>query len=693
MRTPCSTSTTPFSAPLSPIAQLQRQLSPEAQVMLRKISSALSMPVDAPGLRAVISIANHAVRAYGAVLSAPTAQFIAIVELLEMLKNECEKHFLQCLDPADAPLRRRLIKNSAWALMLEMSRLPVPKGLLVAAGVELAYCLAIGKVFPAGYAKNLRRALGPALDFLPAAAQTKDGEAAWIPHFRKVGRAAIKIFEAAPQPPEPPQSFRDVAIKTLRGTSLLTDTRHRQGVLDHSHLSQLVLVEAAQSLRHAAIAGCDDAVLAVLTFLSGLSLRTTHRIPLAGESDDWVMELDVDEGILRIDLDLVFSNAAHPRDASTHRPAGRIIAKPLPVFLADILTKRLDAAPSALFVHELLPAATCDGKRLALHNDALGIEPSIARFVRSAAGFAIQRGADRLAAAVLANDFGVIPASKLYYCHIERGEVWEVARIIYENLGWGAPAPYSEGMSFGSRVAPTRAAVAEWHATLCNDLELLDPGRNAGIESICSFHNRYAEACASITVFCLASRGTARIRLTADALTEDAESILLFDKRVGNLPRPLPVPVNAVVARQAKLWGTHCKALERRLATKGIAPDHELRRRLQAIVKQERVEIFFQVDKELRPRPLSCHQLVRAGSKDYGFESDFGRHFWELELRRAGVQSTTIDLLLRHQVQGIEGHRSTTDRSLMSSFLEIVTAQERVLTELGVAAHVGLSKK
>ena len=62
------------------------------------------------------------------------------------------------------------------------------------------------------------------------------------------------------------------------------------------------------------------------------------------------------------------------------------------------------------------------------------------------------------------------------------------------------------------------------------------------------------------------------------------------------------------------------------------------------------------------------------------------------ELRFAGIRSNVIDLLLRHQVAGIEGHRSTADRSLAACFAEIVAAQEKVLTELGIKPLVGLAK-
>jgi hypothetical protein len=683
-----------FASPQSPISRLLQELTSESQLMLRKLASVLTTPVDAPALLSVLATAAQAVNAYGKTLLAPTEAFQQIAKTLEALKDECSGNPQFYAAAADDPLRRRLLKNSAWALLLEMSKGPTPESLLVAAGVELAYCLATSKNFPNGYATNLRRALGPALDFLRPADDTKEGEPAWLPHFRKVSREARKLFEAGPLPPDDGRqaSFNEVAINTLRGASLFPGIRHRQGILDHSHLSPAMLVASAGALRSSAVDGCDDSALAILAFLSGLSFRVTHRIPLAGATDDWVMELDVEAGILRTDLDQVFTKSARPREASAHRPAARVIAKPLPLFLADTLMVRLNENPDALCVADLLPQASCNGSRLALTEEKFGIEPSVARFIHSAAAFAINRGVDRLAAAVIANDFGVIPASKVYYCHIDRSEIWDVAGNLYDGLGWGLPTPYAEGMAFGSRVAPIREAIRNWHQWLRDDLARLKPGKNSRIEALLAFHNRYTEASAAIIVFCLASRGTARIRLTADALTENVDSIQLFDKKVGHLPRPLPVPVNTLVASQAGLWRAHCRALEKRFEKKGIASDSPIRKRLKAVADSDHVEMFFRIDGKLRPQPISCHQLVHSWPTEFGFDSDFGRHFWESELRPSGVKSTVIDLFLRHQVAGIEGHRSTSDRSLAACFAEIVASQKRVLAEMGIKPLVGLAK-
>lgn len=678
------------------ISQLLEILSAEPQTTLRNLMSALRAPMDAPLVGSVIDCACLAVAAYGSTLTAPTDEFRRVEQMLKTLQIECKQN-CTTTDPIvpDDPLRRRLLRNPAWALLIEFSKAPPPRELLVATGTELAYDLAVGKPFPVAYATNLRRALNPDLDFLSANADSKEEQPAWLPHYRKVSREAAKIFEAAPLPPEKERqkSFAETAVNELTGKSLFPETRHRQGILDRSHLSATLLVDSASALRSAAVDGSDDAALAILASHSGLSLRTTHRMPLAGTGDVWVIELDVEAGVLRTDLDHVFPKSARPKSSDAHRSACRVTTKPLPQFLAQAMLRRLEAHPDARTVADLLPLADCNGRRLTLVDERFGIEPSTARFVNSAAGFAIQLGIDRLSAAILANDFGVIPASKVYYCHVKRGEIWDAAEVVYGSLGWGTPTPLLDGMAFGSRVVPTRSAIEAWHQWFCDELDRLRPGRNATIASLVAFHNRFAEACAAITVFCLASRGTARIRFTADMLTASTRQILLFDKRVGHLPRPLPVPVNAVVAAQAGLWAVHCRAFDRRLEHLGIAANSPIRQRLQGVSREERVETFFVVGKHLKPQPISCHGLVNGWPERFGFEADFGRHFWETELRLAGVRSSVIDLLLRHQVVGIEGHRSTADNSLAKSFCDIVTAQETLLAELGIKPVNGLAKK
>lgn len=152
MSAPCTTGrTVGFANPISPVSRLLQELPPESQVMLRKLASVLAMPVDAPALHTVLTIAEHVVVTYGKTLVTPSMEFQQIVRMLGMLKNESCRNTQLCSVIADDPLRRRLLKNASWALLLEMSSVSIPENLVVATGVELAYCLATSKSFPNGY--------------------------------------------------------------------------------------------------------------------------------------------------------------------------------------------------------------------------------------------------------------------------------------------------------------------------------------------------------------------------------------------------------------------------------------------------------------------------------------------------------------------------------------------------------------
>ncbi len=258
----------------SPISQLLSTLSAESQLLLRKLASLLQTPVDAPAVHAVVASAAHVVDSYGKTLAAPTAEFLCILRAVKALKDECDKNGRLLSIACDNPLRRRLTRSPAWALLIQTSRLATPEPLLIAAGVELAYCLAIGKPFPNGYATNLRRAIS-AHDVVCALSEKEVSEPPWRAHFAKATREARKIFESGAPPDDGKNAnFAETVINEFRGAALLPSTRHRQALPDYEHLSSTILVEAAERLRRAASDGCDDSLLAIIAFVCGLSLRT-----------------------------------------------------------------------------------------------------------------------------------------------------------------------------------------------------------------------------------------------------------------------------------------------------------------------------------------------------------------------------------------------------------------------------------
>lgn len=656
----------------------------------------LKAPIDAPSFFTVIQVALRAIEGYSATLCAPSDLFNSIsssvIKLVEDARNSSATWNVS--SALDEPMQRRLMRNSAWGLFLGLENRELPEEILAAIGAELAYSYAIGKQFPNGFATNLRRSLNPSSEFLRP--RPADEYATWLPHFRKVIREARNIFESV-QPSDIASGiipFEKKAELELRGRSLFPSTKHRQAVLDLKSQSPSSIMLSSSCLRTQVNNGQDDALLTTLAFCSGLPLETTLRIPFSDSAPtDWVLIVDVQQGVIKTNLDPVFPKSASPKAGSNcNREANRVIVKPLPQFIADELKKRKTYHPDASCFGDLLPDVTASGRNLTIPDSDSGIAPTRARFLRSAAGFAVMQGIDRLSAAVISNDYGIIPSSKLYYCGIERKEIWSASTILFDALGWGEPTELISGLAFGSRVVPRPEKISEWHSWMRSQVIEALPGKRSGLTALFCHHTIFAMFCASFSIFCLASREVKTIKYSAKDFSPGNLHLLTFDKRCGVFPRPLPIPITPVLSKQVQFWFSHCRAFDRRLEHHGFEATHPLRLHLSAVASRADVPLFFTIHSNFKPKSICSNDLVKWWPSDLGFNPDFGRHFFEVELRDAGLSSSEIDVFLRHQVMGIEAHKSTTDVALVQTLTSISHAQETLLLTLGIRAVPGLSK-
>jgi len=191
------------------------------------------------------------------------------------------------------------------------------------------------------------------------------------------------------------------------------------------------------------------ALLTMIAFCTGLSLRLTQSLPITsyrGE-DNWLMRLDIGAGVIMTNLDSLFPKAAIPVVGATcFRAANRVAVKPLPTFLSSHLKTLYAVHPEAEVLAELLPGASTSGRQLTLVAEEAALTPTTKRFLIAAAPLAVTLGVDRLSAALLANDFSVVPASKMYYCRVRREEIWAASIVLFDCLGWGSPVPIVGGL-------------------------------------------------------------------------------------------------------------------------------------------------------------------------------------------------------------------------------------------------------
>lgn len=672
---------------------------PQAKATLRQLIHILCPPADAPRLLGVLTGVLKSVEQYGDTLISPSESFMRFMSALKILVADA--HSLldtnKQKQELHQPLMRRLTKHPAWALCIELSRISDNSPFLIAAGVEISYSFVKEKSFPKTYANNLRVALKYS---------GNDGEAIqverqpqYIKHFNKVWQEASSLFEFPNSSKQGEskalQSFENRATQYFLRNQTYASPKHRQGMLDQSCQSRLQFLQSTGELYQKAETGDHAAQLIILAFCCGLSTELTRDLPLQQHAqDDWMMVIDIEDGVVKSNIESLFPDSASPSEKAlnNYREANKIIVKPVPKFMASLLANAFKANPEARTIGELLPSSEVGGTSLTILSCDTGIVPTVARFLNSAAPFAIQTGIDRLSVAVIANDFSVIPGSKPYYTQASRKEIWTASRILFRALGWGAPVKIVHGLAVGSRVVPKPKAISDLYSWMVEQLRITAPGKRYTYVSLVAHHNVYAMFCATITIICLASRKAAKLRFTASWLDERNLFAPFFDKRTGQFPGALPVPINRILAELICLWRAHCNALYRRLERLGLADESNIRSHLKKILDRHNVNMFFRISQR-RSVALGTSDLSSWWPTDMKLTTNLGRDFWECELRFHGLQSTAIDMLLRHQLLGMESHTSTSTVTLSNWHKEVCQVQEAVLYKLGIKPVAGLSTK
>lgn len=685
---------------VSPLSKLAVDLNSHHQHILRRVSHVLRPPIDSPRLAQVLRGATIAVDKFGKTLIRPNEEFRKISAAMRSLSEVAADIQNTHGNPYELenPLLRRMSKYPGWALCMELGLADNDNFLLEAAGVEIAVSLATGKSFPNGYANNLRRSLASkAVPSNLSVELTHDT----IRHFEKARRTAFQLFEdLGNQPPEGgediSQSVESRIHQHLKRKLTYASPNHRRGVLDRQSQSKLQVLDSAQELRGRAEAGDASASLMILSFLTGLSLDISADIPLANHAkDDWIMTVDLECGVIKTNIESLFPDSATPpvETAHNYRPANKIIVKPLPEFLQAILLNRYAHFSTAENIGDLLNDANTSGRILTILGAECGIAPSASRFLNSAPQFAIQSGIGRLAAASITNDFSITPGAKLYYAKISREEIWQASTTLFSSLGWGGPAPFQQGLAAGSLVAASRSAVTELFQWMAAQVAELAPGRRYTLESLLNHHNAFVFYCASLAIFCLASRQAEKLGLTAQQLHAGHLYISMFDKRTGQFPGPSPVPINSILAEQIRLFQAHCSALDSRLAKCGIEENSRLRTHISKVLDRRSVHLFFRINSRHQQVAIGTSDLTSWWPDDLRLTGNFSRSFWQVELHELGLPEPIIDLFVRHQLLGMEPHTSTTALNLHDSFLAIRCAQENVFDAMGIGAISGLAKR
>ena len=685
------------------LSRLFEKLDPQPQATLRRLTHVLRPPIDAPRAIDVIYIAARCISAYKESLVYPNdviTQLTSEIEQLIEAINLCTQ-LMNIRDAHEKPLYRRLTRYPGWALCIAINDYPENLLFSEAAGVEIALSFASEKTFPDGYGNDIRRALENIKN--TTSKNLRGTYFSFSKHFEKAKREASILFENVPTPSTENNpdanlklNFNHEVKQQLLQRRKYARPQHRAGILNRHCQSTTQIVQSALELRQNVEAGDETAILIIVAFCAGITTELTASIPLVQQfRDDWMMELDIHVGCIKTNIAFMVPDAATPAEnyEVNYYPASKTIVKPIPQFIANKLTQLLSLTPHAKLLCDLIPDAIKSGSILTIADSHCGIAPSVSKFLNSAAPYALQIGIDRLAAATILNDFSVIPSAKFYYAKIEPIEIFTAINLLFENLGWGNATSIMRGIATGSAIIVTRTSVTNQYQWMIGEISAAQPGRHCNLQKLVGYHNTFTKFCASLTSFMLGWRNVQQFMLTSQQFQAGITYAAVFDKRTGQFHGPLPVVINRILENQLQLYHSHCVAIHKRLIKTGDTDTKKLCVYLKKLIEGSSGKLFYQINDKYQPISIGSADLTSWWPEPLRFPANFSRSFWQSELHTAGLNSSQIDLFMRHQLQGAESYTSCGYQALKDSLEKIGSAQDKILNDMGILPVFGLARK
>lgn len=472
------------------------------------------------------------------------------------------------------------------------------------------------------------------------------------------------------------QSFEELVAQKLRNKLEYADDKAKQGALDYKTLSIPVFCSMAAKLRSECEVGNNSSAKILLASFIGIPFKHIDKLPLLRpESEDWGIVFDPVEGVIKFDLDLVLPNGAKG-NGNAYIRSSTILVKPLPEFLRVYLNAKLSR--SIEYPRNI-------GELLGNGIDSEYSYEKVAKFINSVARVAIQFcDTDPYLAGLIANDFRILPKSKGYYKQTTRKDLWNASAQFFQQIGWGDPAPQANGLNFGSQAVISDDAIRSLFERLAIDIQN-KPSNNANISRVLSFHNKFTTYVGCLSVFSLVLRGSKKLPIYVDAVSQGQSYILVNDKNVHGKASLQPVTINRVLRDQFSLYILHCQSLFKRLKTlKNI--DRNFIKALLGIISNEHVPLLVTTE---QPFGISTASLIKNLGEN--LVGNFGRHYWETNFSQHGITSRESAAHLRHQSASNFNWDHGSDLILSDLNERIGKAQVDKLISLDIRAVAGLS--
>lgn len=471
-----------------------------------------------------------------------------------------------------------------------------------------------------------------------------------------------------------------------RGNNLrtLSSVRAKTGALGHGTLSKGGLAAAGEKLLNGVKAGDETDLLVYLEGLSHLPCETVKEAPivLRGNAPP--------EALAWIDLPqrcycyLLFRLLE--RGASPHSDQGgdrEVSTQVVRIGLSDPAIELLEkcSAGEAADVVPLKQIVRKGGHHpRAAVAGGTGYRVTSRRFQETLPALLLMEGHYRWPVLLSTNSPYLVSAGRDSYGLCRSTAIDVCVEAAHRAIRWPVPRRLGCTELVGSRIVPTASGISSMLNHLADVADSNWQGFATAADAIATLRAvaPWTSGCESLL---LALRMRLEYRIPGYVLR--TENRVSFNDKHLELIDPVEVPICPTLTRVASGWSNIARAAAGALVASSDEPHCALGRDLLAVLDNPAsAAAAYSVDRAGRLVPIGYRTWYDAVPQCLRLAGNFGRQFWPMQLMELGIEQRLLDILMRHQMGGLDLRDIWGTKVPRSGFERLRNAMESVVQRL-----------
>ena len=446
------------------------------------------------------------------------------------------------------------------------------------------------------------------------------------------------------------------------------------------------LRDAGSELMARVRVGDKQAVLVCLEIITHLTSETTLKIPLQVADEPpkrALIWIDVRGGVYCQTLYRLIERGARPSTATAHlyEESSQIVrvllSPPLREFL---LAEMISTGWTAANMGELLGAVGHHPRSAVVGN---GVYRCTARRLQeSVPALLLDSGHHRWPVAQATNSHYLVSRGRPSYGTCQASAIDIVVNEAYRLLGWPPVAGKQSEELVGSFTTPKAESISRALNFLADEADS-SARHDADLAQLVRILNCHAQWISLLLALGYALRRWLTYALPGDELRAGA-SIHFDDKDVHQHKGP-PVPTSDFVASALCGWYALSQSVAASLHALGDSRGQNLADRMDARFGDiASLESVFTIDAAYRLEPVGCHTWGAVLPEHIRLHPSFARQFWPMQLMKLSVEQQLIDILMRHQTDGLHPGTSYSVKMIRGATKRLRERMDEVLLALAL---------